>query len=400
MGGIFTPETAAQVAAIAASAAAERSALRIHGHDSKAGLGHPAVAENTLDLSRLAGIISHEPEELVLSAMAGTSMTEINGVLRAHRQYLAFEPPDWGPLFSSGEGHGTIGGILSCNASGPRRFRAGAARDHFLGFSAVNGRGEIFKAGGRVVKNVTGYDLPKLLAGSYGTLAVMCEVTLKALPAPPDSATLAALDLDDAAALAALRAAAGGPLELSGLAHLPASVAPGGRAQTLFRLEGAMASVTERLGRLQSLLQRSAECQGLSAEAALGVWRRIRDVGFFAASGAPGVAPPLWRISVPPAMGAAVAARIGAEKYFYDWAGGLIWLLCEDAARVRAAVAPSGGHATLFRASEAMRQSVPVFSPQNAALAALSERVRENFDPCRIFNPGRMGALTSSEAQT
>lgn len=377
----FTPSNAAQVCEIVALAASGRIPLRIHGHDSKAGLGAPVSAAHALDVSRLSGIISYQPEELVLSAQAGTPMAEISEALRAHRQALAFEPPDWGPLFGATAGRGTLGGILACNASGPRRFKAGAARDHFLGFSAVNGRGETFKAGGRVVKNVTGYDLPKLFAGSYGVLGVMTEVTVKVLPAPMDTATLILRDLTDDAALAALRVAAASTLELSGLAHLPPGLAAE-RAQTLFRLEGPIASVTERAGRLKILLQDFGECESLGAIAAQAVWRQVRDADFFVREPLP-----LWRISVPPRDGVAVAAGIAAAKYYFDWAGGLLWLLCGDAEKVRAIVAPTGGFATLFRAPLEMRRTVPVFGPQSPPLAALEQRVRDAFDPLRIFNP-------------
>lgn len=389
MAQTFIPENEAQVRDMVRWAMDAQTSLRIYGHDSKAGLGAPVDAAHAIDLSRLDSIISYAPEELVLTAQAGTPMAAIMALLREHRQHLAFEPPDWGPHSGAEKGRGTIGGILSCNASGPRRFKAGAARDHFLGFSAVNGRGEIFRAGGKVVKNVTGYDLPKLFAGACGALGIMTEVTVKTMPAPADSATLAMRDLSDEAALAALRRVAASTLELSGLAHLPANIT-GGRAQTLFRLEGPIAAVTDRLNRLKSLLQEAGEFESLSADAAITLWRRVRDAEFFT-----GDTLPLWRLSVPPQQGAIVAAQIGAKKYYYDWAGGLIWLLHDSAAHVREAVQKSGGHATLFRAPEALRRTVPVFEPQPSALAALENRVREGFDPLRIFNPG--AGLTSPD---
>lgn len=376
------PENEAQVRDIVDWALNARTSLRIHGHDSKSGLGVPVDAAHVIDLSRLDGIIAYAPEELVLTVQAGTPMAVITALLREHRQHLAFEPPDWGPHSGVGKGRGTIGGILSCNASGPRRLKAGAARDHFLGFSAVNGRGEIFRAGGKVVKNVTGYDLPKLFAGAYGTLGIMTEVTVKTMPAPADSATLVVRDLRDDAGLAALRKAAASTLELTGLAHIPASLT-GGRAQTLFRLEGPIAAVTDRLNRLKSLLQGTGEFETPGADAATTIWRRVRDAEFFV-----GDPLPLWRLSVPPQQGAMVAAQTGAKKYYFDWTGGLIWLLSDDAPRVREAVQKTGGHATLFRASLHMRQSVPVFQPQAPTLVALEQRVRKSFDPARIFNPG------------
>lgn len=378
----FIPENEAQVRDIVGWALNTQTSLRIHGHDSKSGLGSPITATHTIDLSRLDGIISYAPEELVLTARAGTPIAAITTLLREHRQHLAFEPPGWGPHFGSDAGRGTLGGVLSSNASGPRRFRIGAARDHFLGFTAINGRGESFKAGGKVVKNVTGYDLPKLFAGAYGTLGILTEVTLKTMPAPADSATLVVRDLRDDAGLAALRKAAASTLELSGLAHIPASLR-GDRAQTLFRLEGPIAAVTDRLNRLKSLLQGTGEFETPGADAATAIWRRVRDAEFFV-----GDPLPLWRLSVPPQQGAMVAALTGAKKYYFDWTGGLIWLLSDDAPRVREAVQKTGGHATLFRASLHMRQSVPVFQPQAPTLVALEKRVRESFDPARIFNPG------------
>jgi glycolate oxidase FAD binding subunit len=381
----FRPSSAAQLREIVRLAAEGRIGLRIHGHDSKPGLGPPVAADYALDLSLLNGVLSYQPEELVLRARAGTPMTDILEALRERRQHLGFEPPDWSAVFGASPGRGTIGGVLACNASGPRRFSMGAARDHFLGFTAINGRGEEFRAGGSVVKNVTGYDLPKLLAGSYGRLAIMTEVILKTLPAPADAATLIVRNLTDETALRVLRLAAAGPLELSGLAHLPAGIGGEG-ARTVFRLEGPMASVTERLSRLKMQMQEYGPCENPGAAAARDLWRRIRDADFFVQD-----PQPLWRISAPPASGAEVAARIGADRYFFDWAGGLIWLLSERAADIREAVNPTGGHATLFRAPDALRRSLPVFEPQPPALAALEQRVREAFDPLGIFNPAIAG---------
>ena len=376
----FIPENADQVRDIVNWAVDTRQTLCIQGHASKTGLGPLVKKDNILDLSRLDGVISYAPEELVLTAQAGAPMAAIMALLREHRQHLGFEPPDWGPLFGAGEDRGTIGGILSCNASGPRRFKAGAARDHFLGFTAINGDGERFAAGGKVVKNVTGYDLPKLYAGAYGRLGVMTEVTIKTLPAPADSATILVHDLEDHAALAQLRHAASGTLECSGLAHLPGTIT-GGTAQTLFRLEGPMASVTDRHHRLRAHLRGIGACESLGVQAASGLWRRVRDASFFVGDNAP-----LWRLSVPPNRGAETAARINPGKYYFDWAGGLIWLQSNDESLVRTTVGETGGHATLFCAPEAMRRTIPVFEPQAPALTALEGRVRGAFDPSGIFN--------------
>jgi len=182
MTDLLKPRDAKDVEAAVAWALAEVKTLEIVGHGSKRGIGRAAQWDLSLDLSDLSGVTLYEPEELVLSARAGTPLAEIETLLAAHNQELAFEPMDYGPVFGAPAGCGTIGGTIAANLSGPRRIKAGAARDHFLGVSAVSGRAETFKSGGRVVKNVTGYDLCKVLAGSHGTLAVMTDVTVKVLP--------------------------------------------------------------------------------------------------------------------------------------------------------------------------------------------------------------------------
>ena len=236
-------------------ALAENKSLEIFGHGSKRAIGRPAQTDLTLDLSALSGVTLYEPEELVLTAKAGTPIAEIEALVASKNQQLAFEPMDYGPLLGGPAGRGTIGGVLAANVSGPRRIKAGAARDHFLGLTAVSGRGETFKSGGRVVKNVTGYDLCKLMAGSWGTLAVSTEVTIKTLPRPETEATVLVLGLDDAAAIRVLAAAMGSSCDVSGAAHLPAvaaarisiaEAAGGGRALTVLRLEGVLPSIAHR----------------------------------------------------------------------------------------------------------------------------------------------------------
>ena len=260
MAEIFKPADAGEVQRVVAWAAAERQALSLRGHNSKAGIGSLTSATHTLDLSGLSGIGLYEPEELVLTAKPGTPMAEVNALLAQRGQELAFEPPDFGALFGGAQGQGTLGGIISGNLAGPRRFKAGAARDHFLGCHAVSGRGEAFKAGSRVVKNVTGYDLCKVFAGSWGTLAALTEVTVKVLPRAEKTRTVLVYGLDDEAAVRAMSAAGGSPHEVSGLAHLPASaaarsavdqVAGAGRTVTAIRIEGSPASVAYRCARLR-----------------------------------------------------------------------------------------------------------------------------------------------------
>jgi glycolate oxidase FAD binding subunit len=268
----FRPENADQVVEAVAWAAAEEAPLEVVSHGSKRGLGRPVRAANGIDVSGLTGITLYEPEELVLSARAGTPLAEIEAALEAKRQQLAFEPADLGPLFGAAAGRGSIGGMLACNLSGPRRIKAGAARDHFLGVQAVSGRGEAFKSGGRVVKNVTGYDLCKLLAGSYGTLAVLTEVTVKVMPAPEKTRTVLLYGLDDNRALDAMVRALQSAHEVSAVAHLPASlaarsqvsyVAAAAAAVTAIRVEGPGPSVDYRCDALRKGLSDLAESEEL-----------------------------------------------------------------------------------------------------------------------------------------
>src|SRR5436305_11092632 len=239
------PRTAKDLVDAVQWALSRGAALELVGHGTKRAIGRPAQSDLTLDLSGLTGVILYEPEELVLSAQAGTPLEEIEALLAAQGQHLAFEPMDYGVLLNGAAASGTIGGTLAANLSGPRRIAAGAARDHFLGFEAVSGRGEAFKSGGRVVKNVTGYDLCKLIAGSWGTLAALTTVTIKTLPRPQTQATVVVSGLDDATAVRAMTAAMATSCDVSGAAHLPATVAAriepsvaAGRSLTLLRLEG------------------------------------------------------------------------------------------------------------------------------------------------------------------
>jgi len=396
------PDAAEQVAEAVAWAAAEEIPLEVVGRGSKRGLGRPVQASHSLDLSGLTGITLYEPEELVLAARAGTPLAEIHAALAENKQQLAFEPPDLAPLLGQAPGSGTLGGTLACNLAGPRRIKAGAARDHFLGVTAASGRGELFKSGGRVVKNVTGYDLCKLLTGSYGTLAVMMEVTVKVLPAPQKARTVLVFGLDDAAAGTAMSRALGSMHEVSGAAHLPAPAAArstvsyvaAGGAVTALRVEGPGPSVEHRCAALRRELADLGETEELHSVNSETLWREIGEVGRFLDR--PDYL--LWRLSVPPQSGPAVVRQVAdamPSLYYYDWGGGLIWLAVPSQEQawheqIRAALAPHGGHATLIRAPEAMRAALPVFQPLDAAKAALTGRVKEGFDPRRILNPGRM----------
>jgi glycolate dehydrogenase FAD-binding subunit len=400
------PRDAAGVEQAIKWAIAGGKALEVVGRGSKRPIGRAAQWDMTLDLSRLSGVTLYEPAELVLSAKAGTALSEIEVLLAANGQELAFEPMDYGPLLGGAAGGASIGGVLSANLSGPRRIKAGAARDHFLGVTAVSGRGETFKSGGRVVKNVTGYDLCKLLAGAWGTLAAMTDVTVKTLPRAETEQTVLVFGLDDAAAGKLMTAVMGSFADASAAAHLPSSLvgrvaetAVAGKAVTAFRVEGVAPSVAHRRAILEELAKAQASFAILDEARSRGFWRAIRDATPFAAVG-PSGARDVWRISTAPArgseLGRALVERADAEV-LYDWAGGLIWaaLPPSDDARasvVRPLVAGSGGHATLIRAPAAVRAAVDVFQPEAPALAALTRRVRESFDPRGILNPGRMWA--------
>jgi glycolate oxidase FAD binding subunit len=394
------PATAAEVAACVAEAANQGTPLSIGGLRSKYALGAPWNASRRLDLKALDGVTAYEPEELFITALAATPIEAVESLLAANGQELAFEPMSFGALY--GTGPGSLGGCLMANLSGPRRIKAGAARDHVLGVKGVNGRGEAFKAGGTVVKNVTGYDLPRGLAGSFGTLAVITELTFKVLPRTETAATLALPGLAPKAAIEALCAAMGSPVDVSGAAHLPPFAAKTqgfDDSVTLMRLEGFAPSVDERFDRLASGLQRFGGAKRLDAAVSLRLWRAIRDVAPLAAA----KEKIIWKISVAPTAGPPVAATIGKvyqSEVTFDWSGGLVWLALDPdcgadagAELIRGAIAvQGGGHATLVRAPDEVRAATRVFQPQPPALKALSQRLKAEFDPFGILEPGRMQA--------
>jgi glycolate dehydrogenase FAD-binding subunit len=404
---IARPASEEELAAIVSAAARDRTPVEIVGGGTRRALGRPVQAAKTLDLSALSGITAYNPAELVMSAKAGTPLSEIQAELDRNGQMLTFEPMDHRPLLG-GEGEPTIGGVFAANVSGPRRLSAGAARDSLLGVRFVNGSGEVIKSGGRVMKNVTGLDLVKLLAGSWGTLGVLSEVTFKVLPKPETTATLLVSGLNDAEAAAAMAAAIALTVEVSSAAHLPTSVvnrflggALGWEPATLLRLEGLEQSVLVRKEKLARAMTAYGDSRLLNADESATIWREVRDVQPFAGDRSK----PIWRVSVAPSVGhqlvATLRLKTGVDAY-YDWQGGLVWLQMEQDVEdelVRTFISKlGGGHAMLVRAPDAVRASVEVFEPQPAALAALSDRIRAQLDPSGILNPGRMtaGPVTGS----
>jgi glycolate oxidase FAD binding subunit len=389
------------------AAIASEQPLEIIGHGSKRLIGQPNATNAVLDLSALNAVTSYEPNELIITVQAGAPLADVQSLIDAKNQQFAFEPVNTASLLGTPE-IGTIGGMIGAGLAGPRRIKAGGARDHLLGAQAVSGFGDSFKTGGKVVKNVTGYDLCKLLAGSWGTLAVMTEVTLKVMPRPESERTLVLRGLDAIAANRAMTLALGSPFDVSGAAHVPSSVfrsdvsglgelGSGQEALTLLRLEGITASAAHRAAALATTLSAYGSAQMLEDAASAKAWSSIRDVVPFAAHGALG-AWPVWRIVCPPASGGALGERLARDTggdVIYDWGGGLIWAALPpkpdaQAALVRQRVDEAFGHATLIRAPEQVRRNVDVFHPQPSGLAGLSERVRSSFDPKNILNRGRM----------
>jgi glycolate oxidase FAD binding subunit len=398
---------AGDVEAVVRAAIASDQPLEIVGHGSKRSIGHPMATNAVLDLSALNAVTSYEPNELIITVQAGAPFADVASLIDSKNQQFAFEPMNTAPLLGTPE-IGTIGGMIGAGLAGPRRIKAGGARDHLLGAHAVSGFGDSFKTGGRVVKNVTGYDLCKLLAGSWGTLAVMTEVTLKVMPRPEAERTLLLRGLDDLTANRAMTAALGSPFDVSAAAHVPSSALraevagldPLGsprQALTLIRLEGILASASHRATSLAKALGSFGAVETIEEAPSAAAWQSIRDVLPFAAAGPLG-AWPVWRIVCPPASGGALGqalARDTGGDVIYDWGGGLIWAALPprpdgQAALVRSRVSAAGGHATLLRASEEVRRQVDVFHPQTEGLAALSERVRRSFDPKGVLNRGRL----------
>jgi glycolate oxidase FAD binding subunit len=374
------------------------------GSGTKRAVGRPAQAALSLTTGSMTGISLYEPTELVLSARAGTLLTRVEEELAGQGQMLAFEPIDLGPVLGVEPGHATMGGVLASNLSGARRVASGGVRDHALGLRAVTGAGQPFRAGGRVMKNVTGYDLTRGLSGSWGTLAVLTEVTFKLMPIPEETGTLVLFGLEDEIAVEALCTAMATPYEVSGAVHLQqplaarlwhASTRAQQKAVTAIRVENFSRSVAYRTGRLKGTLKPYGEVHELDHTGSLAFWDELRQLSILQQSDAP-----VWRISTAPRSGPKVVAAITRYmdcRAFYDWSGGLVWaevLPAADAgaADIRRVMAVHGGHATLIRAEPPVRAAVEVFQPLEPPLAEISRGIKAVFDPAGILNPGRMYA--------
>ncbi len=378
---IIAPYTEAGIAEAVREAAEKAAPFEIVSGATKRDYGRPVKAGSVLDVSALSGIVKYEPEELVLTVRAATPMREIEAALAEKKQMLAFEPADWGQLFGTPAGRATLAGVVATNACGSRRVKAGAVRDSVIGCRFVNGRGEIVKAGGHVIKNVTGFDLPKLMCGAFGTLGVLTEITVRVSPLPECVAFLSVRGCDAEAGLRVLREAAAMPVDVSGLAYVP-------REDTAHvRVEGTPAAVAEKVLLLGQRFS-DRDCVTVEGPRANGLFRGLSDGSDFICDDAD-----IWRLCVP-ATNAAAAVKESRPRFWYaDWAGGLLWLDLpadeETAARLRAITARSGGHATLMRAGADARARF-AFEPEKPARADITRAVKAAFDPKRIFNPGRM----------
>ena len=376
------PTTAEDLREEVARAARDGYAIEVRGGGSKQDIGSPGRRTTVVDLGAMSGVVDYEPSELVLTVRPATPLVQIEDILAKQGQMLAFEPWDHAPLFGA-ERRATIGGIVAAGVAGPRRVSAGGARDHLLGFEAVSGRGELFKGGGKVVKNVTGYDVSKVIAGSWGQLAIMTELTLKVLPRPRTVATAAIEGLRAEAAISAMARAMGSPCAVAAAAHMPAT---GDRsAVTAFRIEGFAESVAARVEDLAATLAADGRCAVMNPADSSRLWDAVAMAGPLAGCET------LWRAHVAPSRAGALIAALDAlgASYLADWAGAALWIGAPANCAVRAAVKASGGHAMLVRAPVALRAGTPARQPEAPGVAALSARVKHAFDPAGILDPHR-----------
>ena len=406
MGERFSPESEQQAQDLVKWVIAEGRSVAVQGKNTKHGFGLPVSADCVISTERLAGILEYHPEELVMAALPGTPMAEIRQELTKHSQHLAFEPPALNRIYQVDD-EGTIGGIFIGNLAGPRRFKAGSARDHILGVRAINGRGETWKSGGKVIKNVSGYDMSKLLTGSWGTLSVVTELTFKVLPAPPASRTLAVWDLSVKLGMALMAQVISTPSETSGLAYLPAAALTAieqdemsfsGESLTLIRLEGTELSVNERMQAINKWLPGACKCSILEQAESISIWSWIRNVTpLHDRQRTPGI----LKISLPPTSAWSLTRFINELRgciWYLDAAGGWLWVgICQAAgedklAAIRREVSAIGGTTTLYRAPSAMKQRAGIYSFPDESIRRLNEKIKNSFDPGNIFNPGRLYA--------
>ncbi len=387
----FAPLNEEEVCDVVRWAASQNEALAIAGSGSRAEFGYQVKTNHGISVKEISGIRDYDPRELVLTAGAGTPLREIQATLAAQGQQLAFEPPDPAALFGSAHS-GTLGGVFMGNQSGPRRIHAGAARDHILGVRAVNGSGELWKSGGKVIKNVTGYDLSKLLAGSWGTLSIVTEISCKVLPMAPRTRTVSVPALDAASALRVLTCMVSSVFSPTGLAWLPTSLDTGGGGRCLIRLEGTESALAERITAMAAILETGMPHQIITDPEATSLWQAVRDASPVAHC------PVVLKLSLPPALTPDIANTLterGVKTWYLDAAGAWIWIGVENevaADLVQTLRAQLNGHgaAVIMRGPEAIKTAAGVLTLPAPALAALTHRLKQSFDPLSLFNPGRL----------
>lgn len=387
------PASQAELCDAVREAAAGGGSLLLQGGGSKSQAGAPTPLATRVDMRAFSGVIDYDPAELVLTVGAGTPLHDIEQLLAGENQMLAFEPFDLGPLYGAAAGRSTIGGLVMAGIAGSRRLSAGNVRDHVLAVDAVSGRAERFVAGARVVKNVTGYDLPKLLCGSWGRLAAVTQLTLKVLPRGRASSTRIVSGLCAGDAIALMAQALGSQAEVAAAAFLPAQGSQS--SQTALRLEGFGPSVDSRGRTLDALLSAAGAVSVLESADATAWWQRLRTLPMLSDGAA------LWRISVAPSRAAALLASLESlsMSFALDWAGALVWLSCDERSLLpRELAARAGGHAMLLRGPASQRSRVPMLQPLAAGVAALEQRLRRAFDPQGVFETGRFGSAVTGVA--
>ncbi|MEM6497327.1 MAG: FAD-binding protein [Pseudomonadota bacterium] len=402
MNSVMRPAADWELARFLREATQTQLPVEILGGGSKRNAGRSGIERTLIVTHVFRGIRMYEPTELVMSAESRTLLVDIEHELLQRGQMLAFEPVDLGPILGKEAGLSTIGGVISTDIAGSRRIAAGAARDHLLGVKAVSGSGEIFQSGGRVLKNVTGYDLARLVCGSWGTLAALTEVTFKVLPRAEETATLVIVGLSNEIAVEALCSAMNSPYEVSGAVHLEANVVSqiwneefraAGNSVTAIRLENFSRFLPRRIDKLKEQLKLYGEIHVAGDDVSRAFWSELQQLSVLQNSDRP-----VWRVSTLPKCGAEVVA--GVQRYmsadaYFDWSGGLIWLTVPESADagstdIRRVLATYGGHATLVRAASEVRSSIEVFHPMDHGTERITRGLKQVFDPAGILNSGRM----------
>ena len=405
---IFYPKDELEVSDLVKDFYKKNSSIELTGSNSKNFIGNKTQAANKVSLSKLSGIIEYYPEELYIKVKACTPLQEIEDALEKNDQELAFEPLDFGYIKNGKPNKGTIGGYLSCNYAGSRRFKVGSVRDHVLGFRGVNGKGDIIKSGGTVVKNVTGYDLSKLISGAFGTLVALTEITLKVLPKKQLINTIV-IKVDDRKKIYDLfDKIASSSSEITGAVFLPDEPDDSmfiRNKETIFkfndldftgpyldlRLEGDKVSINEKTKKITKELDlKKFKIATLDNYQSSPFWKKINNLELFQ-----NTENNLLRIVIEPANGSEMMSYLGNKfKYYIDWCGSLFWVEVppkknNKVGEIKKKSIELGGYMTIIKTSEEYDYEETIFTIDPVRLM-ISEKIKKSFDPKRIFNPGKM----------